>query len=225
MTVGKYRANRCAYIPDHDWVYAYIHFCNWHLTSHQIIPAVTLNKPNWPLRCFSKPVISIMQMETHLLKIWYHDANFVVSAGCQWPESWHHDDSRVFNDYFWCRWFCECWWLRTINTLRPRQNGRHFADDIFKRIFVNANVKISIKISLKFVPKSPVSNILALVQIMAWRRPGAKPLSEPVMVSLLTHICVIRPQWVKHKCICICADDHFVRELQLTDSQTPSLLV
>ena len=32
---------------------------------------------------------------------------------------------------------------------------------------------------------------------MAWRRPGDKPLSEPVMVSLLTHICVTRPQWVK----------------------------
>ena len=36
----------------------------------------------------------------------------------------------------------------------------------------------------------------ALVQIMAWRRPGDKPLSEPMMVSLLTHICVTRPQWV-----------------------------
>ena len=31
---------------------------------------------------------------------------------------------------------------------------------------------------------------------MAWRRPGDKPLSEPIMVSLLTHICVSRPQWV-----------------------------
>ena len=27
-----------------------------------------------------------------------------------------------------------------INTLRPRQNGRHFPDDIFKWIFVNENV-------------------------------------------------------------------------------------
>ena len=32
---------------------------------------------------------------------------------------------------------------------------------------------------------------------MAWRRPGDKPLSEPMMVSLLTHVCVARPQWVK----------------------------
>ena len=80
-----------------------------------------------------------------------------------------------------------------VNTLRPRQNGRHFADDIFKCIFVNGNVWIPIKISLKFVPKGPISNIPALVQIMAWRR--------AMMVSLPTHICVTRPQWVNWWCI------------------------
>ena len=84
-----------------------------------------------------------------------------------------------------------------FNTLRPRQNEQHFADDIFKRILFNENLWISIKLSLKFVPKGPINNIPALVQIMAWRRPGDKPLSEPMMVSLLTHICVTRPQWVK----------------------------
>ena len=81
--------------------------------------------------------------------------------------------------------------------LRPRQNSRHFADDTFNRIFVNANIRISIKFSLKFVPRGRINNIPALVQIMAWRRPGDKTLSEPVMVSLLTHICLTRPQWVK----------------------------
>ena len=84
-----------------------------------------------------------------------------------------------------------------FNTLRPRQNGCHFADDTFNHIFVTENVGISIKFPLKFVPKGLINNIQALVQIMAWRRPGDKPLSEPVMVSLLTHICVTRPQWVK----------------------------
>ena len=53
---------------------------------------------------------------------------------------------------------------------------------------MNENVRIAIEFSLKFVPKGPINNIPALVQIMAWRRPGAKPLSEPVTVSLLTHI-------------------------------------
>ena len=84
-----------------------------------------------------------------------------------------------------------------VNTLRPRQNGSHFADDTFKHIFLNENVRISSQISLEFVTKGPINNIPALVQIMAWRRPGNKPLSEPMMVCLLTHICVTRPQWVK----------------------------
>ena len=81
-------------------------------------------------------------------------------------------------------------------TLRLRQNGRHFPDDVFKCIFWTENVWISLKISLKFVPKFRINNIPALVQIMACRRPGEKPLFEPMMVNLLTHICVTRPQWV-----------------------------
>ena len=84
-----------------------------------------------------------------------------------------------------------------VNTLRTRQNVRHFPDDIFKCIFLNENEWISIKISLKFVPKVRINNTPALVRIMAWRRPGDKPLSEPMVVSFLAHICVTRPQWVK----------------------------
>ena len=72
-----------------------------------------------------------------------------------------------------------------INILGPRQNGRHLPDDIFKCIFMNENIEISIKISLKFVPKGPINNIPALVQIMAWRRPGDTPLSEPMMACFL----------------------------------------
>ena len=71
----------------------------------------------------------------------------------------------------------------SINTLRPRQNGRHFADDIFKRIFLNENILILIQISLKFVPKGSINNIPALVQIMAWRRTGDKQISEPMMTQ------------------------------------------
>ena len=48
-----------------------------------------------------------------------------------------------------------------LNTLRPRQNGRHFPDPIFEWIFLNENVRISIKISLKLVPKVPINNIPA----------------------------------------------------------------
>ena len=72
-----------------------------------------------------------------------------------------------------------------------RQNGHNFTDNIFKYIFLNENVWISINISLKIVPKDQINNIPALVQIMAWHQPGDKPLSEPMMVSLLTHMYVI----------------------------------
>ena len=83
-----------------------------------------------------------------------------------------------------------------INRLRPGRNGRHFPDNIFKCIFLNENVWFSIKFSLKFVPNGPTNHIPALVQIMAWRRSGDKSLSEPMVISLLTNIFVIRPQWV-----------------------------
>ena len=84
----------------------------------------------------------------------------------------------------------------SVLTHRGRENGRHFADDIFMRIFVNENIWIPINISLKPVPKGPINNIPALAQIMAWRRPSDRPLSEPMMVNPPTQICVTRPQWV-----------------------------
>ena len=83
-----------------------------------------------------------------------------------------------------------------INALRLRQYGCHFSDDIFKCIFLKENIWISTNISLNFVPDNQINNIPALVQIIAWRRPDIKPLSEAMMFSLLTHICITRPQWV-----------------------------
>ena len=74
---------------------------------------------------------------------------------------------------------------------------RFFPDTIFKWIFLNENVWIWIKISLKFVPKDPINSIASLVQIMAWDQVGDKPWSKPMMVSVLTHIYVTRPQWIK----------------------------
>ena len=101
-----------------------------------------------------------------------------------------------------------------VNSLRPRPNRRHFADDIFKCIFENEYEWISPRISLKIVPKVRINNIPALVQIMAWRRPGDKPLSEPMMASLLMHICVTRPQWV-----------NLLRSSDIVCQWTPSSLV
>ena len=92
-----------------------------------------------------------------------------------------------------------------LNTLRLRQNGCHFSDNIFNCIFLNENAWNLIKIPMKFVPKYPVKNIPALVQIMAWRRPGDKPLWWPYdnqwWPSLPRHICITRLQWVNKVCI------------------------
>ena len=91
----------------------------------------------------------------------------------------------------------QCPESQLVNILSTKPNNHDFADDIFKCISLNENVLISLKISLKFVPKARIKNIPPLVPIVAWRRPGDKPLSESEKVSPLTHICVTRPQWVK----------------------------
>ena len=49
-----------------------------------------------------------------------------------------------------------------FNTLKPRQNGRHFPADILICTFLNQNISISINVPLKFVPKGPINNIPAL---------------------------------------------------------------
>ena len=59
--------------------------------------------------------------------------------------------------------------IQHVNTSKPRQNGRHFANDIFKCIFLNENFWTPIRISLTLVPKGPINNFPALVQINAHR--------------------------------------------------------
>ena len=124
---------------------------------------------------------------------------FCLDTGIlQIVENFSHE-RQVSYCYIWLiPWLLIIIWIymNKVDTLRPRQNGRHFADDISNGIFLNENVWIPLKFSLKFVPKGPINNIPALVQIMAWCGPGDKPLSEPKLVSLVTHICVTRPQWV-----------------------------
>ena len=116
-------------------------------------------------------------------------------SGIRWSVLWH---PMVFCSTHIFIHAIDTWLLHTGSlTHWGRDKWPPFTDDIFKCIFLNENVLISIKISLKFVPKGQINNIPALVQIMAWRRPGDKPLYEPMMVCLVTHICVTKPQWVK----------------------------
>ena len=68
-----------------------------------------------------------------------------------------------------------------FNTLRARQNGRHFANDIFKCISVDGNFSISDKIWLKYVTYGLIHNVPVPIQVMAWCCSGNKPLSEPTL--------------------------------------------
>ena len=129
----------------------------------------------------------------------YNKANITDSL---WGQPFSQPTGPVFWKGFSWEITIMCTGSRVINTsgtgmgLTSTHWGRdnvHVAD-IFQRIFLNENAWISIEISLMFVPKAPIINIPALVQIMAWRRPGDKPFSGPMMTSLLTRI--TRPQWV-----------------------------
>ena len=68
-----------------------------------------------------------------------------------------------------------------VNSSPPGQNGRHFTDDNFRCVFVNEKFYIFNKIALKFVLRGPIDNNPALAEIMAWRRIGDKPLSQPML--------------------------------------------
>ena len=71
---------------------------------------------------------------------------------------WHHDHSRL--------------WLpaASISSDDSHTDAEtkllHFADAISKCIFLDDSIWISLKISLKFVPKHRINKIPALVQIM-----------------------------------------------------------
>ena len=89
-----------------------------------------------------------------------------------------------------------------FKTLRRRQNWYRFTDNIFKCIFWNENVRrFHWGLFLRFT-------LTIFLQIMALHRPGNKPLSEPMMVSLLMHIYITRPQWIKKNVVkyTICID-------------------
>ena len=98
---------------------------------------------------------------------------FMVKLSDQWSL---HTGGQQFGKCYW-EILSSC----QLNILRPRLNGRYFADYIFKCIFENENCCILFKISLRFVPRGSIGNNPALVHVMAWCQTGDKPLPEPMM--------------------------------------------
>ena len=78
----------------------------------------------------------------------------------------------------------------TFNTLRPRRNYYHFAEDIFNYILLQCmNFAYDFRI-VEFLPKVRINNVPALLQIMAWRRASDEPLSEPTLASVFAFLCL-----------------------------------
>ena len=170
----------CLAAPSH-----YMNQC-WHLVSEVFFFLPSLGNK---FTVSAQTIIVYYKFENYSFEI------IAISTRGQWvdtflPTIYDNTNSHI---YYWLNCNSHQYAVQscynTVNTLRPRQNGRHFPDSIFECIFLNENIWISLKISLKFVSKGPIYNIPALVQSMAWCLPGGKPLSEQMMVSLLTHMC------------------------------------
>ena len=84
-----------------------------------------------------------------------------------------------------------------FNTLRPRQDGCLFADDILKCIFLNGNSWIPNKISWEYVALRLIDNKPSMVQIMGCRRAGDNPIIWTNDGTVYWRIYEIRPRWVK----------------------------
>ena len=86
-----------------------------------------------------------------------------------------------------------------INTSRPRQNGHHFADSFSKFISWMKIVNFAYNFTFHWIWFLIFHLTICKMshsQIMAWILNGSMPLSEPMTVSLLTHICVTQFQWI-----------------------------
>ena len=108
---------------------------------------------NWLLRITKDLVIC-----QNVSQAWNQDMAFIMASNMHQHLEWYLYMPLLAG------------WLACLNTLRPGQDGRHFADDIFTCIFFNENGCILIKLSMKYVRKGPIDNNPSMVQIMAWRR-------------------------------------------------------
>ena len=121
-------------------------------------------------------------------KTWLHKRNEFEIFSVLWIKNAIFFSSEIFNvspDF--SEWYeaCTLFFVTCkfcFNTLRLGQNGRHFADDIFKCILFDKTFRILNEIWLKYVPYGPIDNMAALVQLMAWRWTSTKPLSEAMLV-------------------------------------------
>ena len=133
-------------------------------------------------------------------------------AFCSWSSITGSSWPSLIGRARWCLYVTVDWVSSVNKHIEDETKWPIFHRWHFKGILLNENIWSSINISLKSLLKGPFNNILSLVQIIAWHRPGYKPLSGPMMVSLLMHIYVTRPQWVKVMAVPFLAPSHSLIE-------------
>ena len=88
----------------------------------------------------------------------YHGTRRWTGHVTQWREE---DSILAQSTLLWCneKWVCHIedsapWRINPcLSTQRPRQNDRHFADDIFKSIFLNETIRIAMKFQWSLFPR------------------------------------------------------------------------
>ena len=147
----------------------------------------------------------IAEYQGHKVNMFYGE-NYLYSRDRQLGESPSVSRNLRIN----LVWHCilsPCWgrrgvgWVGTggVNTLRLRQNGTHFTDNILKYIFVNENFWFSYKIALKWVPCDLSDDQSALVEVMIWHWIGDKLSPQPMMIPFTNaYQCISLPKWVNH---------------------------
>ena len=135
---------------------------------------------------------NVSEILMEIYTFWFRNTHLKMSYG-KWLPFFHGLDVLKYPYFSFIIISLLAWSPRTvlitgIKTSRLRRNGWHFPDDILKWIFLNWNIRISIEISLNFVPRGLNDNIPPLVQVMAWRQLGDWQLSELRMVRSLTHL-------------------------------------
>ena len=114
---------------------------------------------------------------------------------CNFLHLWHQKLYRAFR--FGTLWLISCSYPRhsQLTTHSLMLANRRIRQSL-TALVLNENLPISVKISLKFLPKDPINNIPLLVHLMVLYQPGDQPLSEPMMLNLPMHMCVTQPQWI-----------------------------
>ena len=137
-------------------IYHYSNGCQirWDIVAHQMLKQTCQHK-HW--NCYQSWVFI------------HNDMVFGIAIPItRWPSQVYNGDSYptrqcIFSEYKRPWYFLQDSIAQQAQLISPGHNGRHFADDHFRCIFVNEISCILIKIPLMFIPKGPINNNPALV--------------------------------------------------------------